>query len=41
MLADHGVRLAGARRLVLEQRAQQAGIAIPDALMAQLEKLAG
>ena len=41
MLVDEGVRLAGARRLALERTAQQAGIAIPDALHTQLDALAG
>ena len=40
MLVDDGVRLAGARRLALERQAQQAGVAIPDALLAQLTALA-
>ena len=40
MLVDEGVRLAGARRLALEQQAQQAGVSIPDALLAQLTALA-
>ena len=40
MLVDEGVRLAGARRLALEQQAQQAGVSIPDALLAQLMALA-
>jgi (2R)-3-sulfolactate dehydrogenase (NADP+) len=39
MLQDDGVRLAGARRIVLEAKAQQAGITIPDALKFQLEQL--
>ena len=41
MLGDDGVRLGGARRLVLERAAQQAGVSIPDALLAQLRALAG
>lgn len=41
MLGDDGVRLGGARRLALERAAQQAGLVIPDALMAQLKALAG
>lgn len=40
MLRDDGVRLAGARRLQLERVAERDGIAIPDALAAQLEALA-
>ncbi len=40
MLIDDGVRLAGARRLALEHKAQTVGVTIPDALMAQLQKLA-
>ncbi len=39
MLQDDGVRLAGARRIALEAKAQQAGITIPDALKAQLDQL--
>ena len=41
MLVDDGVRLAGARRLVLERAAQHAGITVSDALRAQLDLLAG
>jgi (2R)-3-sulfolactate dehydrogenase (NADP+) len=41
MLKDDGVRISGARRLVLERAAQSAGITIPDALRAQLDTLAG
>lgn len=40
MLVDDGVRLAGARRLALERAAQQSGLAVPDALLAQLQSLA-
>ena len=40
MLVDDGVRLAGARRLALERKAQGSGITIPDALLAQLNTLA-
>jgi (2R)-3-sulfolactate dehydrogenase (NADP+) len=40
MLVDEGVRLAGARRLALERKAQEAGIHIPDALLQTLQKLA-
>ncbi|MCY7308094.1 MAG: Ldh family oxidoreductase [Rhodoferax sp.] len=40
MLIDDGVRLAGARRLALEQQAQRSGITIPDALFSQLTQLA-
>jgi len=40
MLQDDGVRLAGARRIALEAKAQQAGITIPDALKSQLDQLA-
>lgn len=41
MLADEGVRLAGARRLALERQAAAQGLHIPDALLAQLRALAG
>ncbi len=40
MLVDDGVRLAGARRLALEAKARTAGLALPEALMAQLSALA-
>jgi (2R)-3-sulfolactate dehydrogenase (NADP+) len=40
MLVDDGVRLAGARRLALERKAQEAGVNIPDALFQTLQKLA-
>ncbi len=40
MLVDDGVRLAGARRIALEQQAGQSGLAIPDALHEQLHRLA-
>jgi (2R)-3-sulfolactate dehydrogenase (NADP+) len=40
MLLDEGVRLAGARRLALERKAQDAGVGIPDALLQTLHKLA-
>lgn len=40
MLVDDGVRLAGARRIALEQQAGQSGLAIPDALDEQLHRLA-
>ncbi|MGH8805323.1 MAG: Ldh family oxidoreductase [Polaromonas sp.] len=40
MLLDEGVRLAGARRLSLEIKAQQSGLDIPDALKSQLDRLA-
>ena len=40
MLLDEGVRLAGARRMGLEQMAKKSGLTIPDALHAQLELLA-
>ncbi len=39
MLIDDGVRLAGARRLALERKAQTAGVTIPDALLQTLQKL--
>lgn len=39
MLVDDGVRLAGARRLALEQKAATQGVQVPDALVAQLQKL--
>jgi (2R)-3-sulfolactate dehydrogenase (NADP+) len=41
MLIDEGVRLAGARRLALERKAQEAGVTVPDALIAQIKALAG
>lgn len=41
MLADIGVRLPGARRLELRQRAEREGIEISDALLATLKALAG
>lgn len=41
MLADEGVRLAGARRLALAQQAAAQGLQIPDALHVQLRELAG
>lgn len=37
MLIDDGVRLAGSRRLALERQAKQSGIAVADALLAQLQ----
>lgn len=40
MLADEGVRLPGARRASLTDRAARDGIEIPDALMADLTRLA-
>lgn len=40
MLRDDGVRLAGARRLVLERKAARDGLQVADAVLAQLEKLA-
>ena len=40
MLVDDGVRLAGARRIALEQQAGQSGLTIPDALDEQLHRLA-
>ncbi|MBO9353294.1 Ldh family oxidoreductase [Bordetella petrii] len=40
MLADSDVRLPGARRAGLRQRAQEQGVEIPDALLAQLRDLA-
>ena len=40
MLVDEGVRLAGARRIGLEQMAIRSGLTIPDALHAQLQLLA-
>ena len=39
MLRDDGVRLAGARRLVLERKAAKEGMQVADAMVAQLEKL--
>ena len=40
MLIDDGVRLAGARRLGLEETAKNSGLTIPDALKHQLDLLA-
>jgi (2R)-3-sulfolactate dehydrogenase (NADP+) len=40
MLSDPGVRLPGARRLALRQRAEREGVEIPDALLAKLKGLA-
>lgn len=40
MLVDDGVRLAGARRLALERKAQIEGINVPDALLQTLKNLA-
>lgn len=40
MLADDGVRLAGARRLAAERQAQSQGLEVPDALHARLLALA-
>jgi (2R)-3-sulfolactate dehydrogenase (NADP+) len=40
MLADDGVRLPGARRAALAQKAAAEGIEVPDALAAQLKTLA-
>lgn len=40
MLSDDGVRLAGERRMALENRARQSGLTIPDALKSQLDALA-
>ncbi|RYG08738.1 MAG: hypothetical protein EON92_16010 [Burkholderiales bacterium] len=40
MLIDDGVRLAGARRMGLEQQATQSGLTIPEALKNQLDMLA-
>ena len=41
MLADEGVRLPGARRELLATNSAQDGIDIPDALLADLQRLAG
>lgn len=41
MLQDDSVRLPGARRQSLEQKAAGQGVEIPDALLTQIEKLAG
>jgi (2R)-3-sulfolactate dehydrogenase (NADP+) len=38
MLRDEGVRLAGARRLMLERKAASEGIQVADAMLAQWEK---
>jgi (2R)-3-sulfolactate dehydrogenase (NADP+) len=40
MLEDEGVRLPGARRRTLAEAAEREGVAIPDALAAQLQALA-
>ncbi len=40
MFLDDGVRLAGARRISLEEKAKQSGLTIPDALKDQLDRLA-
>jgi (2R)-3-sulfolactate dehydrogenase (NADP+) len=40
MLVDEGVRLAGARRLALERKAQYSGVAIADPLFLQLNAIA-
>ena len=40
MLRDDGVRLAGARRLALERKAERDGLQVADAMVTQLEKLA-
>jgi len=40
MLIDDGVRLAGARRTSLEEKARISGLTIPDALKDQLDRLA-
>ena len=39
MLVDEGVRLAGARRLAMERQATAEGLALSDALVAQLNEL--
>jgi (2R)-3-sulfolactate dehydrogenase (NADP+) len=39
MLADEGVRLAGARRLALERKARAEGVELADSLVAQLNRL--
>jgi len=41
MLADDGVRLPGARRFALRDKARNNGIDIPDSLHRQLQALAG
>ena len=41
MLADDGVRLPGARRYDLQRQTENAGVNIPDVLLAQLSALAG
>lgn len=41
MLRDPEVRLPGARRLALSVKAEQEGVEVPDALVAQLRTLAG
>jgi len=39
MLTDEGVRLPGARRLLLERRALTQGVEVPDPLLAQIRQL--
>ncbi|HYF07249.1 MAG TPA: Ldh family oxidoreductase, partial [Acetobacteraceae bacterium] len=41
MLADEGVRLPGARRQALARKAAEAGLDVPDALLARIRALAG
>ncbi|MEI6737982.1 MAG: Ldh family oxidoreductase, partial [Pseudomonadota bacterium] len=41
MLADDGVRLPGYRRAAIADDVNHAGVEIPDALMADLRRLAG
>ncbi|WP_427183664.1 Ldh family oxidoreductase [Bordetella bronchialis] len=41
MLADEGVRLPGQRRAALERQAREQGVNVPDALLAQMQELAG
>jgi len=41
MLEDEGVRLPGARRLELRETAREAGVTVPDELLARIRALAG
>jgi (2R)-3-sulfolactate dehydrogenase (NADP+) len=41
MLADEGVRLPGQRRGTLEQTARERGVNVPDALLQEMNRLAG
>jgi (2R)-3-sulfolactate dehydrogenase (NADP+) len=41
MLEDEGVRLPGARRHELREKAGRAGVNVPDELLARIRSLAG